>query len=102
MPYEWVDPEELLTESEITVYHCYKNNTVMSYWFTVDAADCDDDSPGYDDDDGYSRQFDVRDLPAVEKRDEDHWEWCRDTIRSAIQAGVIIDKGVKDWFLSSF
>lgn len=95
---EWVAPAIYLHHSGVTVYHSYKDNNIeqpLTFWYTT--------NPEYYEEFGGETdpfEFDVRDLnfpegtapqqvvdaltPPVHES-----EWIADTIRRAIDAGII-------------
>lgn len=50
------EPDELLA---VTIYHCYKDDIISTYWYTADPSNCDTDCPAMDS----NSQFDIRNLP---------------------------------------
>lgn len=60
MPYVWTEPDSFITHQGVEVYHVYKRQLALTYWYTTNPCDDDGDCPLDGDDAG---QFDVRDLP---------------------------------------
>jgi hypothetical protein len=86
MPNQWLDPELFLEHEGMTVYRCYDDDRlVSSYWYTLDATDCNIDSPLRDE-----VQFDVRDLPDLGLDANDPKNHAA-IIQNAIGEGLITD-----------
>lgn len=86
MPYEWTEPEVFMEHHDAKVYHTYKggpgNEYQLSYWFTTDPVESDEDCHG-------DYTFDVRDLPVPPEADKCADEDARHAyiVRAAIDSG---------------
>ena len=86
MPNQWIEPELFLEYEGVTVYRCYDDDSIVSsYWYTLDAADCNINSPLND-----AVQFDVRDLPDLGLDANDSSNHAA-IIQNAIGEGLITD-----------
>ena len=86
---EWVEPEELLTHKDVTVWLTYKDDDVnqgaRSCWYTMDVLEGEDsDSPAV---------FDIRDLSTYAGDTDGHHE---SSIRQAIDAGELTTSGITE------
>lgn len=93
MPYnsEWVEPEEVLTHGDVTIWSTYKNDDVnqgsLSYWYTTDSREGDESSS--------PAVFDIRDLSTYAGDSDGHHE---SSMRQAIDAGELTTSGIKENF----
>ncbi len=79
MPVRWVPPEPLLTYQGVTIYHAYDEDSdvVLCYWYTTS----EDEDP--------ASEFNVRDLPGYNAREDTGWDSHARVIRQAIEAGLL-------------
>lgn len=76
MPLTWTEPEEVVTHQDVTVYHTYKDDGMVSeYWFTLEAAFDDYES---------DHIFDIRDLDDYDPRKSDE-----ENLRAGIESGEL-------------
>lgn len=75
MPMMWTEPAVALEHNGVTVWHTYKNDCMLEYWYTVEESDDDSESDN-------GAQFDVRDLDIEGTTHEE-------IIRNAIDAGML-------------
>lgn len=95
MPYvtRWVPPEEFVRatgpEGEVAVYHCYKGDRPLNFWFTT----MGNDEPGM------AERFDIRDhwdpVPIDPLDFEAVDEFKRQVLVSMIETGKLTQKGVR-------
>lgn len=63
MPMIWVEPEVAASYHNQEIYHVYKDNNRMQFWFTTDINQ-DDQEGDYD---GPDYRFDVREISVPER-----------------------------------
>jgi hypothetical protein len=83
MPWQWVQPEELLTHRGVRIFHAYKDDTSdipLEFWYSTSSTS----------EPGSVYEFDVRDLAGYRSQNgQDKMSEHKRAIKAAIDAGLL-------------